>query len=278
MIAAAPDGSLRGDFWLWDHGSWFTNSRHGRFEDYIVDDVLGFLHREFPIHPDRGQHVAIGWSMGGFASYKIAMRYPHTFKVLVGVYPNLNMRWSDCRGDYRADFNPNCWGTIEELDPGMLLGVVPDFHFPVSFDWAICRVWGRGPEAVRRLSAENPIELLEELGVTNEQYDMLVTYGRHDEYNVDAQVESFLYRARQLGLDVWVRYNPEGHHHSKYVPECLPDAFRWVGWRLRINRQADNGSGSQAAYEPVRRRRLIPRQPPDAVSPSQAQAEQVRPR
>ena len=83
------------------------------------------------------------------------------------------------------------------------------------------------------MSQENPIELLDRLDVEDGQFDMFIAYGRKDEYNIDAQVDSFLHRAHQRGLNVWVRCNPDGHHSSPYVNECMPDVLAAVGARLR---------------------------------------------
>ena len=235
VIAVAPDGSLQGNFRIWDHGSWFSNSKHGKFEDYIVKDVMEFVLTYFPIDDNPWQHVAIGWSMGGFGAYKIGMRFPQSFRILVGIYPNLNMRWCDSKGRYATDFTPDVAGEMTELPRWQLIGVVPDIYFPVTFGWAVGRVWGRGGEAMERIRHENPIELISDPKVDVKKFDFLVAYGKHDAYNVDAQVESFLFQAKQLKIDVWVRYHPEGRHVSKYVTECLPDVWREVGVRLRRN-------------------------------------------
>ena len=235
VIAVAPDGSLQGNFRIWDHGSWFSNSKHGKFEDYIVKDVMEFILTYFPIDDNPWQHVAIGWSMGGFGAYKIGMRFPQSFRILVGIYPNLNMRWCDSKGRYATDFTPDVAGEMTELPRWQLIGVVPDIYFPVTFGWAVGRVWGRGGEAMERIRHENPIELISDPKVDVKKFDFLVAYGKHDAYNVDAQVESFLFQAKQLKIDVWVRYHPEGRHVSKYVTECLPDVWREVGVRLRRN-------------------------------------------
>src|SRR5262249_30916211 len=64
-IIAAPDGSLRGRPTIMNGGSFYVNSRAGRFEDYIIDDVWGFMHQNFSIRPERDAHVMIGGSMGG---------------------------------------------------------------------------------------------------------------------------------------------------------------------------------------------------------------------
>ena len=42
------------------------------------------------------------------------------------------------------------------------------------------------------MSRDNPIEMLDTHDLKEGELDMLVAYGRKDEFNIDAQVESFL--------------------------------------------------------------------------------------
>ena len=83
------------------------------------------------------------------------------------------------------------------------------------------------------MSEENPYELVDRLDVRDGQFDLFISYGRQDEYNVDAQVDSFLHKASERHLNIWVRYDPDGHHSSPYVNKCMPDVFVALGERLR---------------------------------------------
>src|SRR5438105_3185877 len=65
LIIAAPDGSLRGRATIFKPATFFTNSRMGRFEDFVMEDVWDFMHRNFSIRPERDAHAVIGVSMGG---------------------------------------------------------------------------------------------------------------------------------------------------------------------------------------------------------------------
>jgi hypothetical protein len=60
------------------------------------------------------------------------------------------------------------------------------------------------------------------------ELDLYVAYGGKDEFNIDAQVESFLYRAKERGLDVGVQFDPNGRHDEQTGRRLLPGAIRWV--------------------------------------------------
>ena len=62
--------------------------------------------------------------------------------------------------------------------------------------------------------------------------DLYVAYGGKDEFNLDAQVESFLYRACQRGLEVGVGYDPDGRHDRATALRLAPGALRWLAPRL----------------------------------------------
>ena len=69
-------------------------------------------------------------------------------------------------------------------------------------------------------------------GLKPGELDMYIGYGGKDEFNVDAQVESFLYAARERGLEVGVGYLPNGRHNVKTVYQLFPGMVDWLAVRL----------------------------------------------
>ncbi len=232
-IIAAPDGSIKGRPSLRNAGSFYINSKAGQFEDYIIHDVWGFLQHNFPLRPEREAHAIMGVSMGGFGAYNLAFKYPQTFKVIAGFLPPLNPRWVDCHGRYMRNFDPCCWGWRTQLDRGW--EVVGRFYgglVVVRQKRIIDPLFGRGPQAVAAISRENPIEMIDRFHIPNGLYDMYVAYAGKDQFNIDAQVESFLYLARQRGLCVSVSYDPRGRHNLRTMKRLAPGVMEWVGQRL----------------------------------------------
>jgi hypothetical protein len=228
LIIAAPDGSLQGRPTLLSAGSFYLNSKAGRYEDFIIEDVWGFVVNTFPVRPEREFHILAGASMGGFGAYNLAIKHRDQFKLVVGIMPPLNLRYEDCHGRYFANFDPTCTGLRERLRPwqpvGRFFGVVTIRQRALSLP-----LFGRGDhEVIQMIAAENPVEMLESYDVRPGQLDMFVGYGGKDEFNIDAQVESFLYVAKQRCLPVHVSFDPKGHHTLATGLRLFPDFVRWV--------------------------------------------------
>jgi hypothetical protein len=57
---------------------------------------------------------------------------------------------------------------------------------------------------------------------------MYIAYGGRDQFNINAQVESFLYRAKERGLTVTVDYDPKGKHDVKTALRMFPAIVDWL--------------------------------------------------
>ncbi len=226
-VVAVPDGSIRGRPTYLVAGSFFINTNAGDFEDYVMRDVWPFVIEHFSIRPEREAHVLMGASMGGFGAFNLAFKYQCQFKVIVGIFPAVNLRWTDCHGRYMGNFDPCCWGWREKLRP---CEVVARFGpIVVTQKQVIYPLYGRGgKDAIDEIARQNPIEMLTTRDVRPGQYDMFIAYGGKDEFNIDAQVESFLYVARERGLCVGVAYDPKGRHNLTTGLKLLPQMVEWL--------------------------------------------------
>jgi hypothetical protein len=233
MILAAPDGSAKGINCLITFGTFFVNSRAGNFEDYLIQDVMPFLLKHYPIRPEPEARVLAGFSMGGCPAFSLTMKYPHLFRNAIAVLSPLNLRWISCRGRYMDDFDPECWAW--RTDFSRRLEVVGRFYGVITFRQGrfIRPLYGRdNAEILARVSDENPIERLDRYGVTPGQFGFYVGYAGRDEFNLDAQAESFLYVARQKGIEVAVGYEPRGRHNVPTALRLLPGVLDWLGPRM----------------------------------------------
>jgi hypothetical protein len=232
FIVAVPDGSIRGTPKLLRDASFYLNTRAGRFEDYIACDVWQFVRSNFPVRPEREFHILCGGSAGGFGAYNLGFKHRLDFKILAGFLPALNLRYEDCHGRYFANFDPSCTNLRQRLKPwqpvaryyGLLTIRQKQLAWPL---------FGKDREAIQRLAEENPIEMLDRCGIHPGEFDMFVAYGGRDEFNIGAQVESFLFAARQRCLTVQVAYDPRGHHVPATAIRLFPDFVRWLGPLLR---------------------------------------------
>jgi S-formylglutathione hydrolase FrmB len=256
LVAVAPDGSLEGQFPVNDirdggTGSWFVNSRRGRFADYITRDVFDWACQRFPILPQRDAHVIAGWSMGGFSAFNLGLLHRDQFRIVAGISPPLNMRYVDLQNNYRTDFRPGNWGLRTSFwDPNEVMAVFqvryPIFgvfrarvRLPITAELWFDPVWGLGQAGAEFVGRENPVELVGRTGLKASELDMYVTYSKTDPLNLDAQVESFVWLVQESRIPITVVPTPEGGHDDGYVHATVPGLFQWVGERLRPSNGPD---------------------------------------
>jgi S-formylglutathione hydrolase FrmB len=231
-IIAAPDGSLTGEPCLRTAGSFFINSKAGAYEDFIMQDIWPFLQKNYPIRPEREAHVLAGVSMGGGAAFNLGIKHRDQFKVVLGIFPPVNLRWVDCHGRYQKNFKPDCWGW--RTDFTRLHAPVARFYlvFTIRLKDVIGPIFDIGPNTAYEVAQENPIEMIDRLNLQEGELAMFIGYGRFDQFNIDAQVESFLYRAKERGLTVDTAYDPWGRHDVRTAMKLFPDAINWLAEQL----------------------------------------------
>lgn len=246
MVIVAPDGSVKGKPSLFNTGSFYFNSDAGRFGDYITDDVWNFLVANYPIRPEPEAHVIAGGSMGGFGAYNIAIKHPERFRVVAGIMPPLNLRYENCKGDNLADYNPDCERLIDKMRPyrtvAWYYGVIR-----ISARRLLDPLFNRSEDATERLAAENPMEMLTAYDVKPGQHRMFIGYVGKDEFNIDAQVESFLNTARKRGLAIAVVKDLTGHHNNQSGLKFLCPLAEWLKLQLAGYPPTEFGERAQPA-------------------------------
>jgi S-formylglutathione hydrolase FrmB len=227
FVLAAPDGSIQGRPSYLKMASFWANSDAGRFEDYLMYDVWDFLMNNFAIAPERESHVLLGASAGGGGAFVAAMKHKDKVKIAMGFLPALNLRWIDCHGRYFAPFDPDCWGWRTKAHPLEVIGR-PRGPIKIRAHNFYGPLVGNGPDAMLKLSRFNAIEVMDTYGLKPGELDLYIAYSGKDEFNIPAQVESFLYRANERGIKVGVGYDPEGRHDTESGRRLLPGAIEWV--------------------------------------------------
>ncbi len=233
MIVAVPDGSIAGNPSRFEPGSFYINGPRGQFHDWVFEDVWAFLHSRFLIRPEAKAHILCGVSMGGFGAYNMAIKHPERFGIVIGVMPALNLRWMGCCGGYFANFNPNNWCWRDNFDnPREVVGEFGIFRIRIrNFAYP---VFGQDPDAALALvSQENPIEMLDRFNLKHGMLDMFIGYGAYDEFNLDAQAESFLYALEQRNIGATVMRDPSGRHDEATALNMFPTVVRWLSNKLR---------------------------------------------
>src|SRR5262249_16061897 len=126
---------------------------------------------------------------------------------------------------------PNCMGWRTEIQPwapvGRFYGVIV-----VRQRRLIAPLYGNPRQALPDIRRENPIEMLDDYGVKPGELQMFVAYVGKAEFNIDAQVESFLYIARSKGFTVTSVYLPKGHHTTESARKLVPAMIDWLGLEM----------------------------------------------
>ncbi len=232
VIVVAPDGSLRGKPTVLNAGSFWVNSGAGRFEDYVMQDVWGFMHSHFSIRPEKEAHVMAGASMGGFGAYNLSIKYRDRIGVVAGIFPPLNLRYVDCHGRYFTPFDPTSLGWRTKYQPFHPVARFAHGLITIRERRLIKPLYGRDRHAMDRIARENPVEMLDAYCVKPGELEMFIAYVGRDAFNIEAQVDSFLYFARGRGLTVSTVFDPTGKHNLSSGRKLFPSLLAWLSPRL----------------------------------------------
>lgn len=229
IIMAAPDGSLAGEPCILKPGSFFQNTQAGDFEDYLLQDVWDFVTQNYPIRPERQAHVLAGMSMGGFAAFNLGIRHRDMFGVAIGIHPPLNTRWIGCNGNYFAKFDPHNWCYRTKLDnPNEVIAKFGGGLVKLRIKAVVGPLYGFGDDALAQIARQNPIELVDRTGLKNGDLAMYVGYAGKDQFNITAQVDSFLYLCKCRQIAVAVGFEPHGRHDTETAVRFLPSVCSWL--------------------------------------------------
>jgi len=249
LIAAGPDGSVSSSrFSLVRAGSWYVNSRRGRYADYIRNDILQFLQRNFSVSQRRYGRAIGGFSMGGFGAFSLGMENPELFGIVAGISPCVNVRYVGPHGGYMDDYQPGRWRLRSRFDPFEVVGSYYGGLLKIRAWQLYAAVAGDACEAAKLAAKHNPLELLARDDVQRAAQRYYIAYGKRDEMNIDAQVESFLEAARKHGIEVDVRVYPRGGHSIAFMVNAFPELMLWLANQFQL--EPDAAAASAPAGKP----------------------------
>jgi len=229
VIVASPDGTISGENRTREPHSLFVNGVNGRFEDHLIQEVIPFLQRTYSIRPERQAHALLGASAGGYGAMSLALKYRDFFGAVATLAGPLNLRYTTCDGNSRENFDPATFRWNEQYDENQ---VIARFYFGLGRVRAskyIEPVFGREPGVTERIKQSNPADLLASTGLPPGALAIYVNYPGHDNYNMDAQDESFAWLAAQQGVCVELERVPCGRHNLPYFRPQHAPAWLWLG-------------------------------------------------
>jgi S-formylglutathione hydrolase FrmB len=231
-IIAAPDGTYEGKNRITSTHSLWVNGLGGRFEDHVVDEILPLLMRTYSIRPEREAHALLGISAGGFGATTIAMKHRDVFGAVATVGGPLNVRYDNRQGRYSDDFDPATYRARTEYDPDM---IIARYYFGLVRRRAKTffeRVYGTGQEVSAKVVRDNPADVLASTDLRPGELAMYINHPDRDNYNFDAQDQSFAWLAAQRGLAVDLTETPGAEHNLSYIQRAEPPACFWLGQHI----------------------------------------------
>jgi S-formylglutathione hydrolase len=190
--------------------SWLVNDARGRrYEDYLVDEVVGHVDAQFNTAAGRSGRAVAGFSMGGACAVFHSLRHPDLFSTAGSISGAFEapLRRGDPYSRYRADRDI----------------MMPTVH-------AHERVWGPPGSATRR--EYDPYRLLERMDATL-PLEMRLDIGLHDYPRMVAMNRAM----RDALLAHFVRHSYHEHpggHDWGFVDTCLPALFAFVHDRVTV--------------------------------------------
>jgi poly(3-hydroxybutyrate) depolymerase len=232
-IIAMPDGLIGGENRINAPHSLYMNGQYGRFEDQLIGEVVPFVMSNFSVRPEAEAHALVGASGGGFAAVSLAIRYPQLFGAAASIGGPLNLRYDTCSGNLRANFNPATFRWKETYDPNETAGVFYLGLKRVPAGKYIGPVFGDDAAAVpSRIAAVNPADLLFTADPQPGRPALYVNFAGKDNWNIDAEDESFLWLGAGRGLDYEGFRDPHGRHNLPYFTRNHPRAFLWLAGHI----------------------------------------------
>ncbi len=157
---------------------------------------------------------------------RLALKYKSYFGSVASISGALDLRYQTRHGDYFADFDPRTYHPRTQWDPRVVVGKLGPIQ--IKAQRFIEPVFGVGPGVAERIVRENPADLLRQIEIQPGELNMLVTYGRKDNFNFDAHGEAFVHLARSRNLAPAVSCDPQATHGSDYFKKAMRQTHHWL--------------------------------------------------
>ena len=162
----------------------------------------------------------------------IALRHRDVFGVIATIGGPLNVRYNNIQGVYGDDFDPATYRARTAYEPEMIiayyyLGIVRRAA-PGSFS---SRSSATGLIVSDKVTRDNPADVLAATDIRPGEL-IHVNYPSDDNYDFNAQDQSFLWLAGRRGLAVDVKVVPGAQHNLAYIEREVPSTCQWLANHL----------------------------------------------
>lgn len=225
-IVILPDGS--NEPWA---GSFYTNSAvNGRFEDFIVQDVIDAAESRHPVQKDAW--AISGHSMGGFGTMKVTMLHPERFRAAASLSGPLDLSKVDIlllgvlleQGGAKPVYDP-AKGLISGLAFSMARAFSPNpSALPAQADFPIDAQGKSDTSVLRRWMAHSPAALART--AKGRLPPLYFDCGTNDALQMPPFNQGFRDSLAAAGIPF--RYDTFAGGHSDKLGERVPIALRFL--------------------------------------------------
>jgi len=227
-VVACPDGGYTGRNFSLDPQSMYINGRGRRFEDHILYEVVPFLMSRFSIRPEREAHAIHGYSSGAFGALSLAIRHRDFFGAVAVIGPPANLRYTTTSRANLADFDPATYRWQDRYNPHGVIGIYLFGLVRLRARGFVRPVFGPSEGVIDRIARVNPADVLFTSGIQPNELAIYIHYPGRDNFNFDAQSESFAWLAAQRGIAVTVESDPDAYHELGYFRKTHTQTWRWL--------------------------------------------------
>lgn len=230
IVVASPDGTIPRCGLAPAYHTFFLNGDGGAFRDHLLFEVMPFLAERYSVSLDCGCNAILGASAGGLGSMSIGLEHPEVFGFVMSLSAPLNLRYWNCQERYFANFDPQTFRWNDHYRPNLTIGKFGFGLIRLKAKGFARPVFGRGQQVVSRIREVNPSEIIARQAPTAPR--LFVHYAGRDNFNFDAQSESFIWLAEQAGVLPTVVVSPRARHSDEYFDEAVQDAYDWLAREL----------------------------------------------
>lgn len=228
------------DMWTRFGGSQFINSEGmGRYEDYLVDEIIPFVDAHYRTQPGREHRGVFGRSSGGFGAITQAMHHPELFSAVASHSGDLYFDYACLPGLSRMHqqlakygginafirdiptIRPKSgsfWELVMSVCWAAAFGGNP--NAPNGFDLPIDPVTGALEPAVwERWLAHDPVRKLDDpryAEALRQMSGVFIDAGQFDEYQLQVGARVLHTKLDALGIAHMYDEYPDGHRGTHY--------------------------------------------------------------
>jgi S-formylglutathione hydrolase FrmB len=232
VVLACPDGTYEGRNRLSAKHSFYVNGLGGRFEDHIIQEVIPYLTANYSIRPEREAHAMLGFSAGAYGATALAIKHRDYIGAVATLAGPLNLRYFNTDGVYTEDFNPATYRWQTRYNPKQIVGVFYHGLLKVRARRFMTSVFAEDDRAINRIMLTNPADLIVSTDIQPGELAIYANYPGRDNFNFDAQVQSFQWLAAQKGIHVTVECDLDAGHSRSYFRANIRPAFCWLAQHL----------------------------------------------